>query len=562
MNNIKKKYISSAFLLLISSVLVKAISAVYKIPLTSYIGATGRGYFTMAYNLYMPVHTVIFGTLPVAVAHLVSKYNEKGNNAKIHSVKKASGLLFFIAGAIGMLLIILLAKPYALMTSSSQKSIYTIYILAPTVLFSSIAASRRSLAEGYMNMVPTSVSQIIEAVFKVVFGLLFAKLSMNYLYGMYAESGSVLGVMCKSENEALSVIYPFTSAGAMGGVTIGAFLSMIYSCSYVKMKYNSYPLYKNNKVFDDVREILSFSAPIIASSLIQSASGFIDNASVQYFLAGCDKNVLKSSYCTCLQISGTRDEDLITYIYGLFSAAQDFKNLIPGFTMALGVAAVPAISASFEEGDSSHLSNLSNSIFKYTSVIALGGGFYLSLTSKYILDILYGASNYDIVKGCTELVAYFGFTVIFYSLSGTVVYAVQAIGCAGKSIPSFIASAAVRLLINYLLVSNARYNIYGAVISGAAGYFIILVSNMYIFKKYSGIKYKLSLVIFKPLLCTLFAYMLSNVMLNNLFTTENNMLDFIIASAIYFATFTVSIVLSNTIGFSELKSLYNYKKSA
>jgi len=40
--SIKEKYISSAFLLLVSTVIVKMISAFYKIPLTSYIGATGR----------------------------------------------------------------------------------------------------------------------------------------------------------------------------------------------------------------------------------------------------------------------------------------------------------------------------------------------------------------------------------------------------------------------------------------------------------------------------------------------------------------------------------------
>lgn len=41
-----------------------------------------------------------------------------------------------------------------------------------------------------MNMVPTSVSQIIEAVFKLVFGLLFARYAMSYLYQMYLDSSS------------------------------------------------------------------------------------------------------------------------------------------------------------------------------------------------------------------------------------------------------------------------------------------------------------------------------------------------------------------------------------
>lgn len=562
MNNIKQKYISSAFLLLVSSVLVKAISAVYKIPLTAYIGATGRGYFTAAYNLYMPLHAVIMGAFPVAVSHLVSKYNENNNSAKIHSLKKASNRLFFIVGAVGMAVMLLLAKPYAQLVASSNKSILTICILAPTVLFSSIAASRRSLAEGYMNMVPTSVSQIIEAVFKVVFGLLFARLSMGYLYNMYMDSSSVLGIVCNSEAEALSVIYPLTSAAAMGGVTVGSFFSMIYVCAFVGVKYNSHKIGCEYKASSSMMEIVSFSMPIIASTLIQSLSAFLDNSSVQYFLSMCDIDELKTAYFQCVKISKVRDEDLLTYIYGLFSAAQDFKNLIPGFTMALGVASVPAISAAFEAKNVERLSSLSNSIFKYTSVIAFGGGLYLTAASEYILNILYGSSNSDIVYGCKSLIEYFGLTIIFYSLSGTVVYAVQAIGCAKKSIPSFVLSAIIRVAVNYLLVTNAKYNIYGAVLSGTIGYAVILVSNLYIFKRNSGVDYKLGTMLVKPCICSLCALFLSKIIFASFFVTGNKLIDFIVISSIYFLMFTVLLILSGTIRFTELKLLFNYKNLA
>lgn len=562
MNNLKQKYISSAFLLLVSSVVVKAISAVYKIPLTAYIGATGRGYFTMAYNLYMPIHAVIMGAFPVAISHLVSKYNEKQDSAKIYSIKKASNRLFFIVGVIGTIFMILFAKPYAEIISSSPKSIYTIYVLAPTVLFSSLAASQRSFAEGYMNMSPTSVSQIIEALFKVVFGLLFARISLSYLYGLYLSNGVVLGVVCSSEEEAFSVIYPLTSAAAMGGVTVGAIFSFIYVWLYNSVKYNSHKIDKNYKTTDSVKEILSFSAPIIVSTIIQSVSSFFDNASVQYCLSLCDVNELKTAYANCLAISGTNDNDLVTYIYGIFSAAQDFKNLIPGFTMALGVAAVPAISASFEVNNTERLSSLSNSIFKYTSIIAFGCGFYLSVCAPYILGILYNSSNSDIVYGCQNLVKYFGYTIIFYCLSGTAVYAVQAIGYAQKSIPSFVISAVLRVLINYILVSNAHYNLYGAVVSGAIGYAVILVANLYIFKKYSGINYKLNMIIFKPLLCSVISYFVTKIFFDSFFAIDNIFIGFIVISVLYFLVLTILLFLSRTMGYTELKFLYSCKKKA
>ena len=562
MNNTKQKYINSAVLLLVSSVLVKAISAVYKIPLTAYIGATGRGYFNIAYNLYMPVHALIMGAFPIALSHLVSKYNAKGDHAKIYSLKRASGILFFIVGVLGLAFMVLFAKPYAELISSSPKSIYTIFILAPNVLFSSMAACRRSLAEGYMNMVPTSVSQIIEAVFKLVFGLLFARYSMSYLFEMYMQSGAVLGIVCETEEIALSVIYPFTSAAAMGGVTAGSLFSLIYVSIYNSVKYNSSIPNKRYKTKDSLGEIISFSAPIIVSTIIQSVSTFLDNTSVQYCLSLCNIEQLKIAYQQCLQITSTPDEDVVTYIYGLFSSAQDFKNLLPSLTMALGVAAVPAISAAFETGSRERLSALSNSIFKYTSVIAFGGGFYLSLAAPNILNILYNSSNYDIVIGCGNLVYYFGFTMIFYCLAGVSVFAVQAIGCAKKSIPSFIISAVLRVGINYFLVSDYRYNLYGTVVSGAVGYLVILISNLYIFRKYSDVKYKLSDLFFKPLFCSAVSFFASKMVLNSIFGDYGHLFNLVVLSGIYIILFTLLCILSKLITFSEIKFLQTSKKLA
>lgn len=562
LNNTKQKYINSAVLLLLSSILVKAISAVYKIPLTAYIGATGRGYFNIAYNLHMPIHALIMGAFPIALSHLISKYNENGDHAKIYSLKKASRILFFIAGMLGLAFMILFAKPYAEMISSAPKSVFTIYVFAPTVIFSSMAACSRSLAEGYMNMVPTAVSQVIEAVFKLVFGLLFAKYSMSFLYEMYLSSGEVLGVICDSEESALSVIYPFTSAAAVGGVTAGSFFSMVYVRIYTSVKYNSAIPNLKYKTSSSFKEIISFSLPIIASTIIQSISAFLDNSSVQYCLSRCNFEGLKAAYQQCIQITSTPDEDIVAYIYGLFSSAQDFKNLLPGLTMALGVAAVPALSAAFESHNKERLAALSNSIFKYTSIIAFGGGFYLSLVVPYVLDILYGASNRDIVIGSSRLVYYFGFTMIFYCLASVAVFSVQAIGCAKKSIPSFVISAVLRIGLNYILVSDYRYNLYGTVVSGAAGYLVILISNLFIFKKYSDIKYKYSDLLSKPLVCSLIAFFIASAVLKSIFGDNGTILNFVVLSSAYLISFTLMCILSKLITFSEIKFMQTSKKLA
>lgn len=549
-------------LLMIASVVVKVISAIYKIPLTSYIGATGRGYFNIAYNLYMPVHAVIMGAFPVALTHLISKYSEQGNKAKIYALKKASGRLFFIIGVLGMVFMFVAAKPYTALISS-DKSAPAILVLAPTVLFSSMAASKRAFAEGHMNMVPTSVSQVLEAVFKMVFGLLFAKLSMSYLYNEYLETSAVMGILCASEEEALSMIYPMTSAAAIGGVTVGAFLSLAYTSAYVSVKYKQlYPPVKGCNTYENMREIISFSIPIIAATLIQSISEFVDHSSVQYCLSSCDVNMLKQAYAECIKINNTSDADIPTYIFGLFSSAHDLKNLVPGFTMALGVAAVPAITSAYASGDKAHISSLINSIFKYTSIVAFAGGFFLSLNARYMLEILYGNSNYDIVLGCTDIVRFYGFTMILFCLSGASVFCVQSIGCASKSIPSFIVAAVIRVALNFILVSDYRINIYGAAVSDSVAYVIILVANMYVLAKNSGVKYSLFKIIVKPLFCAAASYFITVFTYNSLFDFKSPISIFVVLSIINISCFTLLAILSKTVEFSELKTLQHCKKLA
>lgn len=68
----KQKYLSAAGLLLVATAAVKVIGAVYKIPLTGLIGGTGRGYFSTAYTLFMPVHAITLGAFPIALSGLVS----------------------------------------------------------------------------------------------------------------------------------------------------------------------------------------------------------------------------------------------------------------------------------------------------------------------------------------------------------------------------------------------------------------------------------------------------------------------------------------------------------
>ena len=134
----RKSYVSNACLLVVSTVLVKVISVLYKIPLTSLIGATGRGYFGIAYNLFIPFHAVCMGALPVVVSKLVSEASATNNLAKIGALRKASFRLMLLLGCGAMALLLLLAWPYCIYV--------TVFMWAAAAgLFTAVLRLRRPL---------------------------------------------------------------------------------------------------------------------------------------------------------------------------------------------------------------------------------------------------------------------------------------------------------------------------------------------------------------------------------------------------------------------------------
>ncbi|MDD6728485.1 MAG: oligosaccharide flippase family protein [Eubacteriales bacterium] len=543
--NIKQKYISSAFILMVSTVVVKIISAVYKIPLTAYIGAAGRGCFSVAYNLCMPIHALTMGAFPIALSKLVSTYNAKGDYLKIKAVKKASGRLFFIVGTAGMMIMILAAEPYAKGVASSPKSLYTILALAPSVLFSCLAASKRAFAEGYLDMKPTALSQVIEALFKMVFGLLFARFSMSYLYDSYCKSGAVLGIPAAGEEDALSQIYPLTAACAMLGVTLASIASWIFSAVYTNSRYNSFPAGKID-VREGMNELVMFSLPLVGATAVQSIANFIDTASIQYSLTLVDKAALSLQY----NISG---DDVYTYLYGIYSAALDFKNLVPGIVMSLGVTAVPAVSAAYESS-TERFTALMNSILKYTSVLACAGGGVLSLFSGDILSLFYGSSNSDIAENGSSLLFLFGVTMLPCCIASTAVYCVQSLGYSKQIILPFLVSAVVRCTLNLLLVSRAEINILASAVSNFAGFLIIAVWSILILKKKINCRVSILNVFVKPIICTSVVYFAVKIIREAVFTGLSDFWSFALSLLIYGVILAFLLILLKIISLSELKT--------
>ena len=223
----KQNVLNGAMVLVVATALVKIIGAVYKIPLTSIIGSLGRGYFASAYNIYTPVYAISMAGLPVAVSAIVSKNAALGKYRDVKQVLKLTFPLFLGLGVVGTGALLLAAKPYV-ESVGSPLAIYSVFAIAPSILFCCIMSTYRGYYEGLSNMYPTAISQVIESLGKLVFGLVFSYAMLDYANTQIELTGSVFGFKVETEADG-AIVYALAAAGAILGVTLGTVFGAIYT---------------------------------------------------------------------------------------------------------------------------------------------------------------------------------------------------------------------------------------------------------------------------------------------------------------------------------------------
>lgn len=139
------------------------------------------------------------------MSRMISEAQTLGNHAQIRKIYKTALYVFLTIGIVGSLGMFLFSKPLSVLVSNSETSWAAIAALAPCVLIICMISAYRGFFQGQSNMAPTSISQIFEAIIRLVIGLSLAWLLMR-------ETGSAT----------------YAAAGGILGVTVGSFVSMVY----------------------------------------------------------------------------------------------------------------------------------------------------------------------------------------------------------------------------------------------------------------------------------------------------------------------------------------------
>ena len=500
--------LSGAFILVVATVLVKVIGALFKIPLSMLIGEVGRGYFSTAYEIYTPLYSISMAGLPVAVSRLVAKERSLGHFRDVRMIRRVSVRLFLLMGVLGTVLLMLVAYPYTKFIVKYVENVYCVLAIAPSIFFCCCMSTYRGYYEGMQNMLPTAISEVIEVVGKLIVGLGASYALLKSQLARFEAGQPVFGAVRETKEDALAAIYPYAATTAVLGVTSGTVLGLVYLIIRHRLKGDGITkaqLLSSPKPADGqtlAKIIVMTALPIAASSLVTNITNLIDAATIQARLQHAVEkapDVIYSFYGAEFDEMKVADSQIVKYIYGIYNEVLDFKNLVPTITMTLGISAIPVLSAAWANQKRHSIKLAVESVIRVTMLISLPTGFGLAAVSYSLLDMFYPAATASI--GSTILAVY-GCTIFIFAVSSPITSMLQAIGRTDIPLKSLVVGAVIKIVLNCILIGNPHININGAPIASIACYLVVVIINLYSIIKITEVKINFGSVFIKPCICS------------------------------------------------------------
>lgn len=471
--------------LLISAVIVKLIGALFKIPLSSAhcLGDEGFGFFSSAYDLFSPLYSLAMAGLPVATARTVSEHIAAGRYRDARLSYRLSRKFFLIAGIIGTAVFAALVIPFVRLTDATGKTAPALFAVAPAVLFSCILSAERGYYEGLNNMLPTAVSELTEALCKLILGLGAAFITVRL-------TGSTV----------------WGAAAAMAGITVGTLFAFLYTRIYAKLKGDGITaeMLENSPEpqsgADTFKKMILLTLPIALTSLTVNIPPMIDALTVKSGLEGLINGGtdLREIYRSVFENGDMPDLSAFpVLLYGIRGKAYTVFNLVPAFTSVIGVGAVPAIAAAAARGNTAELKKNINTVLKTAALISLPAACGLIVIGGRITDFLYDTEASAVIGG--EMLTVYGLAALFAGFLVPLGGILQAVGRQNAVLLNTAAGTAVKLIVNIIAVSVPKINVMGSALGTVLCFFVIFLLDIAVLIKAVGFAPDCVNVFLKPL---------------------------------------------------------------
>ncbi len=463
----KRAFFSGVLSLSIANIIVKIIGLLFKIPIANILSqeslgsGVGLGYFSASYTVYTWLFMVATAGLPNGISIVIAENRAAGRREESKRIFRSAMLLFFVIGIFLTAIMLLFAGGIADLIKNPDAR-FSMMAIAPTLLFVCLLSVFRGYFYGFQEMLPSAVSEVIEAIGKLVFGIGGA----YYAYRMGYSA-------------------PRVAAYAVFGVTAGVFLGTLFLfVSYLyynkRSRFLITPISQEPAGKNALRRVFALSVPITVASSVMSLTGLIDVGTMMSRLQSIGYTEAESSA-----------------LYGTYTMlAVPIYNLPIVLLSPISAAILPLISGKLARGDEKGTHRISESALRLVALFVIPSALGIAAFSYPILALLYEDNAAAIAAPLLSILA---IATFFLGLLTVMNAVLQAHKLAGKTLIAMLSGAVVKLASGIFLVGKPSIGMYGVPLSTVLCYMTIVVFDTYYFARYLHIMPRFPQLLIRPI---------------------------------------------------------------
>lgn len=509
----KQSLVKGSLILGFAGIFSKFLGLFFRWPLIMLIGDEGVGYYQMTYPLYMFFVAMASG-VPIAISKMISENNVNNKFKDNYAVVKEANILMCILGIGTSGILFLFAKPIVNFLGWDSKAYLSLIGISFAPCIISILTVYRGFFQGYQNMTPSALSQILEQAGRVVFGVGLAIILLPY------------GI-------------EFSAGGAASGAAFGGGIA----CLFLYKKYKKIKkIEKIEKVKTNPKilsKILKISIPISIGTTVGSIMSLIDSILVP-------QNLLNAGF--------TSQQSTILYSQ-LTGKASVIVNIPLTLSMAICASIIPIIAEVYILNNKKEIQNKINLISKLSAVISIPCLFGLYFLAEPILKLIFPGHFHG-----AEILKYLSLSIPFITITQTSTSILQGIGRYIIPVINLLIGCIIKIILTTTLVSNININIYGAVIASISAYATVAILNLLAMKLITKVKLNMYNNYMKPA----FASSLMMIFVINAYnffykSTLSNGVACLLSISIGVIIYFIGIILLKVFTIDEIRDKINKK---
>lgn len=455
---ISGNFAMQATILAVASIVSKLIGMLYNIPFANILSTEGNGYYGAAQTVYALVLLIATFSIPAAVSKIMAERIEKGEYRNVKRIFNGAMLYVLVVGGIAAIFTYVCAPLFV-----TKNAVLSLRILAPTIFLSGFLSVYRGYFQAYGNMVPTSISQIVEQIFNAVVSIVAALVFMQW-----AEAMGYGGETAKY--------------GAAGG-TVGTGVAVVAGLCYMFFLFRSEKKELREKMLKDttaslmsykevVKLLLLIATPIIFSSFIYNVNVTLDMTIYQKMLEH-------------MGMSG----EVIDGQYGLYSRMYLVLANVPiAMAAAVASAVIPSVSSAYVADNKAECNRKISQSMQLTMVLTVPCAVGFAVLGKPIVRLVYYSLSVEDTHTVAVLLLLGGISIILYGISSVLNGVLQGIGKVNVPVMSSAVALVLHVFLLVPLIGVVKLGIYSLILATAFYAVIVVFINYHYIKKYLDFK--------------------------------------------------------------------------